>query len=271
MLYVIGFVLLLATVALLSWASRRSWRHTNRVRKWGGAGLAALLATAVAFVSVLTLAVLVRLHTRRAPVPVLKVAGTPDHIQRGQAIATSFCDACHSTTGPLTGGEDIGAHLPMPVGSFVASNLTPAGQVNRWSDGEMFRAIRNSVDADGNWLISMSYTNAGKLSDDDIQALIAYLRSRPAAGQAAVHPPDQLNLFGVMMLGAGLLPAGQPVVTSVITAPPKQRFFQGSLLDFDERYRMQPRDYRNRKSSLKSNSHGICGFTCSASNFSHIP
>jgi len=112
MLHVIGFVLLLATVALLSWASRRAWRHTNRVRKWGGAGLAALLATAVAFVSVLTLAGLVQLHTRRAPVPALKVAGTPDQIQRGQALVTSYCDACHSTTGPLTGGEGIGAISP---------------------------------------------------------------------------------------------------------------------------------------------------------------
>ena len=221
MLNVIGFVLLLATVALLSWASRRAWRQTNRVLKWGGAGLAALLATTVACVSVLTLAGLVKLHTRRAPVPALKVAGTPGQIQRGQAIATSFCDACHSTTGPLTGGEDIGGHFPMPVGSFVASNLTPAGPLHRWSDGEIFRAIRNGVDADGHWLIIMSYTNAGQLSDDDIQALIAYLRSRPAAGQATVNPPDQLNLFGVMMLGAGMLPAGKPVLTSVITAPPK--------------------------------------------------
>jgi hypothetical protein len=120
MLHVIDVVLLLATVALLSWASRRAWRHTNRVLKWGGAGLAALLAPAVAGVSVLTLAGLVKLHTRRAPVPALTVAGTPDHRQRGQAIAASFCDACHSTTGPLTGGEDIGGHFPMPVGSFVA-------------------------------------------------------------------------------------------------------------------------------------------------------
>jgi mono/diheme cytochrome c family protein len=179
------------------------------------------LATAVAFVSVLTIAGLVKLHTRSAPVPDLKVAGTPDQIQRGQAIATSFCDACHSTTGPLTGGEDIGNHFPMPVGSFVASNLTPAGPLHRWSDGDIFRAIRNSVNADGHWLIIMSYTNAGKLSDDDIQALIAYIRSRPAAGQETVHPPDQLNLLGVMMLGAGMLPAGKPVLTGVITAPPK--------------------------------------------------
>jgi mono/diheme cytochrome c family protein len=221
MLNVIGLVMLIATVALLIWSSLRAWRQKNSFLKWGGAGLAALLATAVSFVSVLTIAGLVKLHTRSAPVPDLKVAGTPDQIQRGQAIATSFCDACHSTTGPLTGGEDIGEHFPMPVGSFVSSNLTPAGQVNRWSDGEIFRAIRNGVDADGHWLIIMSYTNAGQLSDDDIQALIAYLRSRPAAGQAIVHPPDQLNLLGVIMLGAGMLPAGKPVYTSVITAPPK--------------------------------------------------
>ena len=63
----------------------------------------------------------------------------------------------------------------MPVGSFVSANLTPAGRLRGWSDGEIFRAIRNSVDADGRWLMLMSYTNAGKLSDDDILAVIAYI------------------------------------------------------------------------------------------------
>lgn len=67
----------------------------------------------------------------------------------------------------------------------------------------------------------MSYTNAGKLSDDDIQGLIAYIRSQAAAGQETVNPPDQLNLLGVIMLGAGMLPGSKPVFTGVITAPPK--------------------------------------------------
>jgi hypothetical protein len=115
----------------------------------------------------------------------------------------------------------IGKHFPFPVGSFVSSNLTPAGRVNHYSDGEIFRAIRNGVDADGHWLTVMSYTNAGKLSDDDIQALIAYIRSQPGAGQETVNPPDQLNLLGVIMLGAGMLPGSKPVFTGVITAPPK--------------------------------------------------
>ena len=78
--------------------------------------------------------------------------------------------------GHLTGGFVIGKEFPIPIGSFVSSNLTPAGQLRRWSDGEIFRAIRNAVYADGRRLIIMSYTNAGKLSDDDIKALIAYLR-----------------------------------------------------------------------------------------------
>ena len=34
---------------------------------------------------------------------------------------------------------------------------------------------------------------------------------------------------------------------------------------------MKPRDYRNRKSSLKSYSHGICWFTFCTSNFSGVP
>ena len=221
MLNVIGWVMLIATAALLVWSSVRAWRQKNSFLKWGGAGLAVLLATAVSLVSVLTIAGLFKLHTRSAPVPDLKVAGTPEQIWRGQVIADSFCGACHSKTGPLTGGVDIGKDFPIPVGSFVSSNLTPAGRLGHWSDGEIFRAIRNSVDADGHWLIVMSYTNAGKLNDSDIQALIAYMRSQPAAGQQTVNPPDKLNLLGVVMLGAGMLPEGTPVFTSVITAPSK--------------------------------------------------
>ncbi|MGA7809305.1 c-type cytochrome, partial [Bradyrhizobium sp.] len=66
-----------------------------------------------------------------------------------------------------------------------------------------------------------SYTNAGKLSDDDTSAVIAYLRSLPAAGAQTPDPPDRFNLLGLAMLGAGLLPSGKPVSTAVVTAPPK--------------------------------------------------
>jgi mono/diheme cytochrome c family protein len=72
----------------------------------------------------------------------------------------------------------------------------------------------------------MSYTSAGKLSDDDIRAVIAYLRSLPAAGTQTENPPDHLNVLGVVMLGAGLLPKGKPVSTNIVTAPPKSPTLQ---------------------------------------------
>jgi mono/diheme cytochrome c family protein len=220
---VIALAILIAAAALLAWSSIRAWRAKSKLLKWAGAGVAALAAAAVSLTSALMIAGLVELHARSAPVPDLKVAGTPEQVQRGQAIADSFCAGCHTTTDVLTGGMDVGQDLPINLGSFVSPNLTPAGQLRRWSDGEIFRAIRNGIDADGHWLTIMSYTNAGKLSDGDTQALIAYLRSRPAAGTATVDPPDRFNPLGLIMLGAGMLPAGKPVSTGVVTAPPKGR------------------------------------------------
>ena len=211
---------LIMVAALLAWSGLRAWRTKSGFIKWGGAGLATLLSAVVALISLITANGLFKLHARSAPAPVTNVEGTPAQIQRGKAISDGFCSACHSKTGTLTGGLDIGEHFPMPIGSFVSSNLTPVGRVRNWSDGDIFRAIRNSVDSNGRWLIIMSYTNAGKLSDEDISAVIAYIRSLPAIGKPTDNPPDHLNLLGIAMLGAGMLPTGKPVSISPITAPP---------------------------------------------------
>jgi mono/diheme cytochrome c family protein len=220
MLIILGLVILFLIAAMLAWSSVRAWRSKNRLLKWGGAGSASLLALVVSVVIVLIGGGVLKLNMRTAPVPAVKVEGTPGQIQRGRAIADSFCGACHSKTGTLTGGEDIGEHFPIRIGSLVAANLTPAGQLRNWSDGQIFRAIRNGIDANGHWLVVMSYTNAGKLSDEDTEALIAYIRSQPAAGETTPDPPDRLNPLGLMMLGAGMLPTGKPVFSGTIKAPP---------------------------------------------------
>jgi mono/diheme cytochrome c family protein len=215
-----SLVILIGAAALFAWSGHRAWRTKERFIKLGGAGLAALLSIATTLIAVIAIIGLFKVNARSAPVPDLKAAGTPEQIQRGRAISDGFCSACHSKTGTLTGGLDVSEHIPMPIGSLVSSNLTPAGQLSHWTDGDIFRAIRNSVDRDGNWLIIMSYTNASKLSDDDIRAVIAYIRSLPAAGEPTENPPDHLNLLGIAMLGAGMLPEGKPISTGVVEAPP---------------------------------------------------
>ena len=229
MFELLALAMLITIAALLAWLSRRAWRTKNGFIKWGGTSLAALLSAAVTLLSLIMVVGLFKLHSRSAPAPVTEVAGTPEQIQRGKAISDGFCSACHSKTGTLTGGLDIAEHFPMPIGAFVSSNLTPVGRVSRWSDGDIFRAIRNSVDPDGRWLIIMSYTNAGKLSDEDIRAVIAYIRSLPAIGKSTADPPDHLNPLGIVLLGAGMLPNGNPVSSSPITAPPA-----GSTLQYGE-------------------------------------
>ena len=148
------------------------------------------LAVAASSVSALTIAGMAKQHARSAPVPDLKVEATPEQIARGKALVDGFCGACHSKTGTLSGGFDIGEDFPIRVGSFIPSNLTPAGRLKHWSDGEIFRAIRNAVDADGRWLTLMSYTNAGRLSDADTEAVIAYIRSMPAP---SIATPSRLR------------------------------------------------------------------------------
>ncbi len=120
----------------------------------------------------------------------------------------------------------MGRHLRVNMGQLIASNLTPAGALKHWSDGQIFRAIRNGVDVDGRRLIVMSLTNVGNLSDEDIRALIAYIRKLPAAGAATPQPPDELNLLGLVMVGIQQFPSGKPVKTGAVTAPLKAATIQ---------------------------------------------
>jgi hypothetical protein len=144
----------ISTVALLVWLSLRAWRTKNSSLKWCGAALGALFSAVVSLIGLIIVIGLFRLNARTVPAPDLGVAGTSEQVVRGQAISDGFCSGCHSTTSPVTGGFYVGGEdLPVPIGSFVSSNLTPAGQLSRWSDGEIFRAIRNGVDRDGRWLI----------------------------------------------------------------------------------------------------------------------
>ncbi|WP_426436638.1 c-type cytochrome [Bradyrhizobium genosp. P] len=218
---IVGLIALLVAAALLVRCGLRALRLKSRILKWGGAGLAAALTIAVSSVSAITAAGLVKQQGRAAPLPDLSVELTPVRIARGKAVADSFCSGCHTTTGPLTGGTDLAKDLPVNIGSFVAANLTPAGALKHWSDGEIFRAVRNAVDANGRWLVIMSFTNASRLSDDDTIAVIAYLRSLPAAGTPTPGPLDRFNFLGTAMLGAGLLPDAKPVTAASVVAPPK--------------------------------------------------
>jgi cytochrome c553 len=226
MLNIIVLAIILAAALFFVWLCSRLRRVARAFLRWPGMATSGLVALILVLICGAAGAGLYKEGSRSAPIPDLRVELTDDEVQRGQDIAAGFCGSCHSRIGTMTGGEDLGKHLPINLGSFISSNLTNAGALKNWSDGEIFRAIRNGVDAEGHRLVIMSLTNAGRLSDDDIHALIAYIRRLPADGVATPDPPDQLSLLGLVMLGVGQFPPAKPVNTGVITGPLKAPTFQ---------------------------------------------
>ena len=221
---ILGWVVSVAVAIGLGSLAFRAWRSKNTAVKLGGGLVSSLLTLVVALVSVLMLIGMLKVYpSRTAPVPDLKVTSSPEQIARGQHLANSFCASCHSTTNelPLTGGVDLGKDFPMPLGAFVSVNLTPGGPLKDWSDGEIFRAIRNGLDRNGQVLFAMSGARGRHLSDEDVQSIIGYLRSQPAVANDTPQPPDQYSPLALILVGAGVIPEGEPPITTAITMPAK--------------------------------------------------
>jgi hypothetical protein len=122
--------------------------------------------------------------------PELKIELTPERVERGRYLANSVtvCMDCHSTrdwtkfSAPLKpgtlgkGGERFDHALGFP-GVYYSKNITPAG-VSRYTDGELYRVITSGVNKEGEAMFPvMPYPYYGKMDDEDIYSLIAYVRS----------------------------------------------------------------------------------------------
>ena len=103
-----------------------------------------------------------------------------------------------------------------PIGTLYAPNLTPGGDIDHWSDGEVIRAIREGVHQTGRSLLVMPSVDFRNMSDDDVQALVAYLRSQPAT--SGPTPTTQFNLLGAIFMNLSDFRTAQQPVSSV-TAP----------------------------------------------------
>jgi cytochrome c2 len=127
------------------------------------------------------------------PAPDLKVAVTPERIERGKYLANNVmaCMDCHSQRdwnfygGPIkegtfgAGGEKFGKEIGFP-GTLYSKNLTPYS-LSTWTDGEIFRTITTGENKDGKPIFPlMGYLAYGKMDKEDIYSIIAYLRTLPS-------------------------------------------------------------------------------------------
>ena len=123
--------------------------------------------------------------SRGPPVEHVDAPPKEDKIAYGQYLAGPLarCMDCH--TEPPRPGEAArlgagGKEFHGPWGISVSANLTPSG-LGDWSDAEIEQAIRSGISRDGRKLFPpMPFAAYKNIADDDMAALIAYLRSLPA-------------------------------------------------------------------------------------------
>lgn len=112
-----------------------------------------------------------------------------DKLAYGKYVAdTAHCMECHTPRGDRgmlqtgkwgAGGQIFGG----PWGQSISRNLTPdASGLKDWSDAQIENAVRNGKDRDGNpYKPPMAFSFYKNISDTDMSALLAYLRSlKPA-------------------------------------------------------------------------------------------
>jgi mono/diheme cytochrome c family protein len=141
-------------------------------------------------------------------------AETPE--ERGAYLVEgpAGCGNCHTPLGPQ--GPDMSANLGGRVveqsAAFtaIAPNLTPGSRIAGWTDAELARAIREGIRPDGSVIgPPMPFAFYRNLSDGDLAAIVAYLRTVPAV--AGEHVASTYNI--------PLPPAWGPPVTSVAEVP----------------------------------------------------
>jgi mono/diheme cytochrome c family protein len=116
----------------------------------------------------------------------VKIVATPEKLARGEYLSrhVAGCVVCHGTrdwtrfSGPLQpGSEGRGSVFEIGIASLHAPNITPAG-VGTWTDGELLRAMTEGVSRDGRPLFPlMPYGNYRTMAPDDLEAIVAYVRS----------------------------------------------------------------------------------------------
>jgi mono/diheme cytochrome c family protein len=111
-----------------------------------------------------------------------------DKLKRGSYLVTiAHCMECHTPMGPK--GRDFartgagGFEFKGPFGVSVSRNITSSKTkgLGAWSDDEIKRAITTGVSRDGSKLKPpMGFAFYAKVAPDDLDAMVAYLRTVPA-------------------------------------------------------------------------------------------
>lgn len=171
--------------------------------RWTAVAAGALATTAAALAVIVLALGLYRLRNQDDhPLTDIEVEASDAALARGERLAMA-CAGCHSSTRqlPLDGGDE---NMLDGLAELYAPNLTPGGPLGDRSDGRIARAIREGIGVDGRPLLIMPSAFFRHMSDDDVAAIIAYLRTEPEIDDEV--PERELGPMATLLIGAGMFP-----------------------------------------------------------------
>jgi len=220
----------------------RGWYHLTRIIQeaylrrfllYGVLVLVVLLAVAITF----TIGWRPFIGPRARAVTNRQFERTPERLARGKYLVQGLlgCEVCHTPSDwsqhgapSIAGMELAGQSLPLAgfPGTAVSPNITPdpeTGAAN-WTDDELARAIREGIKHDGSMIFPlMPYSQYKSLSDEDLAAVVAYVRSVPPVKNPL--PPSKIN-FPVNLLVRGV---PEPL-TAPVPPPASDQLARGKYL-----------------------------------------
>ena len=176
----------------------------KRILKWIGIVLGVLVGLIVLAAIVVYVVSEIQVNKRFTAPEVSVTASTdPAVIERGRHLATavSVCIDCHNS--------DLGGQVLIDdpaLGRIVAVNLTKGknGKGNEFSDADYARVLRYGVLPDGLSVKVMPAEDYTHFSDEDLTAVISYVRSLPPVDNDL--PKTQLRMMGRILMVMGQLP-----------------------------------------------------------------
>ncbi len=163
-----------------------------------------------------------------------RVEATAPRLARGAYVVerVAACGACHTTCASeriadpelpdrlLAGGNVI--ETVSPKMRVWVPNITsdPETGVGKWTDDQLARAIRDGVDDEGELLSPIMPFDAFRhMSDEDVRAVVAYLRSVPKVHQERKPVEKQVPFF--VHVGLDWFGMGRHRPAKNVEAPPR--------------------------------------------------
>jgi mono/diheme cytochrome c family protein len=166
--------------------ARRWLKRFVKIAGFGLIALILLLSVAITF----TIGWRPIIGAKSRPLVERKFEPTPARMERGRYLVEGVagCFTCHSELDwksegapPLSSKKGAGLVWTLEgMPWLVAPNITPDTETGAgaWSDDQVARAIREGIGHDGRALFPlMPYTLYQKMSDEDLAAIVVYLRS----------------------------------------------------------------------------------------------